>query len=108
MTLSNFMTTQQVLTPAQCHPMGDSGGRHGDRVSLRSEQGGEPTEREQGARALSHPGVCGEYGGGRGLHAVLHQWYDTHIQRANRGEASLSLWGRYLIYNIRHTNTQTH
>lgn len=70
------MTPQQVLTPAQCHPMGDPGGLHGYGVCLRQERGGEPAEREQqGARPLSHPGVCGEHGGGGGLHAVLHQRY---------------------------------
>lgn len=69
-------TPPQVLPPAQRHPVGRHRSCHGDRVRLRPEGGGEPPERElQGARPLPHPGVRGQHGGRRGLHALLHQRY---------------------------------
>lgn len=77
-TFSSSATLLQVLPPAQRHSMGGSEGRHGHRVHLWQEWSGEPIEHEpKGACAISHPGVCCEHRGARGLHAVLHQWYHS-------------------------------
>lgn len=103
--LSDSATPQQVLTPAQCHPMGRSGGCHGYGVHLRQEWGGEPTEREpQGARTLSHPGVCGEHRGGRGLHTLLHQWYGS--AKSNTTAEMLYLY-THTVETHKHTNPLT-
>lgn len=75
--LSSCANPSQVLTPAQCYPMGRSGRAHRYGVCVRQERGGEPAEREpQGALPLSHTGVPGEHRGWRGLHPVLYQRYD--------------------------------
>lgn len=75
--LSSCANPSQVLTPAQCYPMGHSGRAHRYGVCVRQERGGEPAKREpQGALPLSHTGVRGEHRGWRGLHPVLYQRYD--------------------------------
>lgn len=103
--LSKSATPLQVLTPAQCHPMGRSRGHHGNRVHLWQEWGGEPTEREpQGACPLSHPGVCCEHRGGGGLHTVLHQWYGRLV--SNTTKAMLYMC-THIVETHRHTNPLT-
>lgn len=74
MGLGIFGNPPQVFAPAQRYPVGGPGGSRRDGGRVREEGGGEPGQREpQGAPALSHPGVCGQHGGGGGLHPVLHQ-----------------------------------